>query len=172
MRKLAFLLLAASAVSALGAGSANAKLTPIEQKWVDPLIQAWNVQNAGLRVVIAQAAAKNALIAGEKPENLALSRTLVALVSCETPKNAVKAAGAVPSPRLEPFAKALAAGCADDFYGSNYFAKAIGAVKVGNETLAAADLKKGVAEFTAGSTQIKKAYHVLLSVGGKSIFVA
>ena len=51
----------------LFAGAA-AKLTPAEQTWVAPLVKIWNVQNAGLHVVIAQAREANALVAGQKPE--------------------------------------------------------------------------------------------------------
>lgn len=170
MRRLGCLLIAAAVLSGLAAASASAKLTPAEQKWVSPLIHNWNVQNAGLQVVIQQAAAKNALIAGEKPQNEALSKTLIALVSCETPKNVVKDAGAPPTTRLKPFSTALGAACADDFYGANYFAKAIGAVQKGNETAAGTDLKDGVAKFKAGSAEIKAAYDVLIEYGGKSIF--
>jgi len=171
MRRLGCLLLAVAALSGLAASEASAKLTPVEQKWVKPLLKTWNVQNAALLNVIAQASATNALVAGEKPQNQKLTLTLAALVSCVSPKNVVKAAGTPPSPRLKPFATALAAGCADDFYGANYFAKAIGAVAKGNETAVDTDLKNGVAKFKLGSAQITKAYKVLIAIGGKNIFV-
>ena len=38
-------------------GQDLAKLTPAEQTWAKPLIQIWNVQNAGLHLVLGQAAA-------------------------------------------------------------------------------------------------------------------
>ena len=170
MRTLACLL-AAALVAGFAASSAGAKLTPAEQKWVTPLITAWNVQNAGLQKVIAQAAAKNALIAGEKPQNLALTETLSALITCVSPKNVVKAAG-TPPPRLLAFRNALMTACADDFYGANYFAKAIGAVHEGNDSAVQADLAKGIAKFKAGSAALTTAYHALLAIGGKNIFSA
>jgi len=171
MRRFGCLLLAGAALSGLAASEASAKLTPAEQKWATPLIKAWNIQNAALRVVIQQAAAKNALVAGEKPQNLALTETLAAIVTCVSPKNVVKDAGTPPSARLKPFATALAAACADDFYGASDFAKAVGAVGKGDETAVQSDLTKGVAEFKLGSAQITKAYKVLIAVGGKNIFV-
>ena len=58
---------------------AGASLSPAEQAWAGPLIKIWNIQNASLKVVISQALKKNALVAGNKPDNLNLTNTLVAL---------------------------------------------------------------------------------------------
>jgi hypothetical protein len=171
MRRLAPVLVAALACG-LFAGSAQAKLTPVEQKWAKPLITIWNVQNAGLHLVGPQAAAKNAMVAGEKPQNLALTKTLYALISCKVPTDLVKKAGTPPSPRLTAFRDALSAACVHDGNGANDFAKAIGAVTKGNSTLSGTLLQQGVAEFKLGSAQLTKAYRALIAVGGKSIFVA
>jgi hypothetical protein len=171
MRKPAYVLIA-TVLCGLFAGSAQAKLTPTEEKWAKPLIAIWNVQNAGLRAVIGQAAAKNALVAGEKPENLALSKTLFALITCKQPADLIKKVGAPPSPRLTAFRDALSSACSHDANGANDFAKAIGAVTKGNTTLMQSFLTQGVAEFKLGTAQLSKAYKALLAVGGKSIFTA
>jgi hypothetical protein len=171
MRKLALLLIAAAA-SGLFAGTAQAKLTPAEQTWAKPLITIWNVQNAGLHLVIGQAAAKNALVAGEKPQNLALTKTLYALISCKQPADLVKKAGTPPSPRLTAFRDALEAACTHNANGANDFAKAIGAVTKQNTKLVQPLLTAGVAQFKLGTAQLSKAYKVLITIGGKSIFAA
>ena len=170
MRKPAYVLIA-TVLCGLFAGSAQAKLTPTEEKWAKPLIAIWNVQNAGLRAVIGQAAAKNALVAGEKPENLALSKTLYALITCKQPADLIKKAG-MPPPRLTAFRNALDAACTHDANGANDFAKAIGAVTKGNTKLVQSFLTQGVAEFKLGTAQLSKAYKALLAVGGKSIVTA
>jgi len=171
VRKPASVVLVA-AVCGLFAASAQAKLTPVEQKWATPLITIWNVQNAGLHLVLQQAAAKNALVAGEKPHNLALTKTLYALISCKQPTDLIKKAGSPPSPRLGAFRNALDSACLHDANGANDFAKAVGAVSKGNAKLTQSLLTQGVAEFKLGSAQIKKAYNALIVVGGKSIFTA
>jgi hypothetical protein len=171
MRKLAPLLIAA-VLSGLFAGSAQAKLTPAEQKWANPLISIWNVQNAGLHLVLSQAAAKNALVAGEKPQNLKLTETLYALITCKQPTDLIKKAGPPPSPRLTAFRDALNAACIHDGNGANDFAKAVGAYTKGNAKLVQTYLSAGVAELKLGTAQLSKAYKVLIAVGGKSIFIA
>ncbi len=171
MRRLSLVLIAA-ALCGLFAATAQAKLTPLEQKWAAPLISIWNVQNAGLHLVIGQAAAKNALIAGEKPQNLALTTTLYALIGCKAPTDLIAKAGTPPSPRLTAFRDALNAACAANSNGANDFAKAIGAVTKGNAKLAQTLLAQGVAQFKLGSTAVAKAYKVMIAIGGKNIFVA
>ena len=165
-------MLIAAAACGLFAASAQAKLTPAEQAWAKPLITIWNVQNAGLHLVIGQAAAKNALVAGERPQNLALTKTLLALVTCKQPTDLIKKAGTPPSPRLTAFRDALSAACVHDGTGANDFAKAIGALTKGNMTQVKSLLAQGVAEFKLGTAQLSKAYKALIAVGGKSIFVA
>jgi hypothetical protein len=171
VRKTALLLIVA-AVSGLFAGAASAKLTPTEEKWAKPLITIWNVQNAGLHLVLGQAAAKNALVAGEKPENLALTKTLLALITCKQPTDLIAKAGTPPSPRLVAFRNALSAACSHDANGANDFAKAIGAVTAQKIAKVKTYLNAGVAEFKLGTAQLSKAYKALIAVGGKSIFVA
>jgi hypothetical protein len=171
VRKAAYVLIVVTVCGIL-AGAAQAKLTPTEEKWAKPLITIWNTQNAGLHLVIAQAAAKNALVAGEKPENLTLSKTLYALITCKQPTDLIKKAGTPPSPRLVAFRNALNAACSHDANGANDFAKAIGAVTKGNTKLLQSLLNQGVAEFKLGTAQLSKAYKALLAVGGKSIFTA
>jgi hypothetical protein len=162
----------AALLAALASGAAQAKLTPVEQKWATPLVSVWNVQNAGLHLVLQQATAKNALIAGSKPNNLALTKTLVALVSCKAPADAVKKAGAPPSPRLTAFRDALNATCIHDANGAQYFAKAIGAITKGEPKLAKSFLIQGVSEFKRGSAQLSKAYAALTAIGGRNAFEA
>ena len=170
-RLLVLLGLMALAVS-LAAGTAQAKLTPTEERWAKPLISIWNVQNAGLHLVLKQAAAKDALLAGQRPNNLALTKTLFAFVSCTTPKDLVAAAGAPPSPRLATFRDALAQACTHDANGAHLFAKAVGAYGKGKGQLVQQYLASGVAEFKLGSAAVSRAYRALIAIGGKSIFTA
>jgi hypothetical protein len=171
MRKPAALA-AAVLLAGLAAGAAQAKLTPVEQKWTTPLVSVWNVQNAGLHLVLHQATAKNALIAGSKPNNLALTKTLVALVSCKAPTDAIRKAGAPPSSRLTVFRDALNATCIHDANGAQDFARAIGAITNGKPKLAKAFLIQGVSEFKRGSAQLSKAYASLTAIGGRNAFKA
>ena len=146
------------------AGSASAKLTPAEQQWVVPLVRIWNVQNAGLHLVFKQATAKNALVPGEKPENLQLTTTLTALVNCKVPADLIQKAGLPPTNRLHPFRDALDAACIHDAKGATDFAKAIGAIGKGQKAKAKMLLTQGAAEFRKGSTQIQKAYKALTAL--------
>ena len=171
MRKLG-LVLVALLLAGTFAARAQAKLTPIEVKWATPLIGIWNVQNAGLHLVLPQAAAKNALVAGEKPQNLALTKTLAALLDCTTPTDRIAKAGTPPSPRLVPFKDALNAACIHDANGANDFAKAIGAVTKGDTAKLKTFLAEGVAQFKLGSAQIAKAYKALIAIGGANVFKA
>jgi hypothetical protein len=171
MRRLGLILLGAVLCGVLAA-SAQAKLTPAEQAWAKPLIAIWNVQNAGLHLVIKQASAKNAFVAGEKPANYALTNTLLYLINCKQPKDLIAKAGIPPSPRLAAFRNALNTACIDNAKGANDFAKAIGAVTKKDSKLAQSLLVQGVAEFKLGSAAIAKAYKALIAIGGKSIFVA
>ncbi len=170
------LLLSVTAIAVLaptaGATRSGATLTAAEQKWVTPLIKIWNVQNQSLQVVVSQATAKNALIAGEKPQNLALTNTLAALVNCKEPADLIKRAGASPTPRLVVFRNALNSACIHDLNGATDFAKAIGAVGKGSNSKAQTLLKSGYAEFKRGSTQLTKAYAAIVALGGKKAFKA
>lgn len=118
-------------VAAVFATTASAKLTPAEQRWAAPLVSTWNLQNAGLHLVLAQASQNGALIAGQKPNNLALTRTLVALAACQSTK-AITKAGKPPTARLAGFREALNAACIHDSNGAHDFAKAVGAVSRNN----------------------------------------
>jgi hypothetical protein len=173
--RLARVLVFVAAVAALGAGTASprtAKLSQKEQAWVAPLLKVFSIQNAGLHLVVGQAAAKNALVAGEKPQNLALTNTLAALISCKVPKDVLKQAGPPPTARLLTFRNALNSACIHDLNGAHDFAKAIGAVTKNNSTLAGTLLKSGVAEFKRGSGQLTKAYKSITALGGSNLFKA
>jgi hypothetical protein len=171
MRKLCLVLVVA-ACCGLFAATAQAKLSPTEEKWAKPLITIWNVQNAGLHLVIPQASAKYAMIAGYKPDSANLSKTLYALVSCKVPKDLIAKAGTPPSPRMVGFRDSLNAACLHNGNGANDFAKAIGAVTKGDMKLEASLIKQGVAEFKLGTVQLTNAYKALIALGGKNIFVA
>jgi hypothetical protein len=159
------------AAAAIFAGTASAKLTAAEQKWATPLIQSWNLQNAGLHLVLAQASKNGALVAGEKPDNLNLTQTLVVLASCQSGKVITKA-GKPPTARLTAFRDALNATCIHDSNGAQDFAKAIGAVSKNNTAKAKLFLAQGVTEFKKGSDQLQKAYDALTAIGGTNAFKA
>jgi hypothetical protein len=145
---------------------AGASLSPAEQAWAGPLIKIWNIQNASLKVVISQALKKNALVAGNKPDNLNLTNTLVALANCKQPKDRIRAAGAPPTTRLVPFRNALNSACIHDQNGANDFAKAIGAVTKGRTAEVTPFLKQGTREFQKATLQLAKAYNALQALGG------
>jgi hypothetical protein len=147
---------------------AGASLSPAEQAWISPLIKLWNVQNSSLRVVIAQAVKPNALVAGTKPNNLALTNTLVALANCKQPKDRIKLAGAPPTLRLDAFRDALNSACIHDQNGANDFAKAIGAVTKGRAAQVTPFLKQGSTEFKKATLQLGKAYNALQTLGGSA----
>jgi len=159
-------ILAAGVLAAASlADGAGASLTPAEQAWISPLIRIWNAQNSSLRVVITEALKKNALVAGSKPNNLALTNTLVALADCKQPKDRIKLAGAPPTTRLNTFRDALNAACIHDQNGANDFAKAIGAVTKGRTNLVQPFLKQGTIEFKKATLQLAKAYNALQTLG-------
>ncbi len=152
--------------------AAGAVLTPSEQKWVGPLVKVWNIQNQGLRVVVSQAAAKNALIAGEKPQNLTLTNTLAAIANCKVPADLIRRAGKPPTTRLAVFRDSLNSACIHDLNGANDFAKAIGAIGKANYPKARTLLKTGIGEFKRGTAQLSKGYKSLVALGGAAGFKA
>src|SRR5580765_1060046 len=157
MRGRLVLLAAGLVAAALLAPGAGARLSPDEQAWVTPLIRIWNVENASLKVVISQALKPKALVAGNKPDNLNLTNTLVALADCKQPKDRIKLAGAPPTTRLNAFRDALNSACIHDQNGANDFAKAIGAVTKGRAARVTPFLKQGTSEFKRASLQLTKA---------------
>jgi hypothetical protein len=174
MRRLLVFLVSVAAFSGLSATAATAaparaeKLTPIELKWVTPMITVWNTMNAGLHLIYTQAAATDALIAGS-PNNLTLTKTLVAFVECSP---AVKKVGAPPSPRLQPFADTLKTTCVHLATGANDMAKAIGAIHKKNGKLAASLIKQMGPELKTATSLLSKAQKQLVTIGGKNIFAA
>jgi len=167
MRRLAPLLIAVAAAASLAA-TADAKLTPTEQKWANPMIQVWNQQNLALHVILQAAAAPNALVVGSA-NNKKLTVILNTFVVCGP---SIKKAGSPPSPRLTAFVSALTTACNHDTTGAHDFASAVGAVHRGNATKSGTLLKKGVAEFKLGSTALNTAYKSLIAIGGDNIFKA
>ena len=172
MRALSTILLAV-ALAGLAAGTASAKLTPVEEKWVVPLIKIWEKQNAGLNLVIPTATANNS--AGMVPgtaDNQKLVTVLAALLDCKVPADRIKKAGTPPSPRLTSFRDALNSACIHDANGAHDFAKAIAAFAKAKNTLGRTLLTNGVGEFKKGTAQISKAYKAITAIGGKNIFTA
>ena len=147
---------------------AGATLSPDEQAWIAPLVKVWNVQNSSLKVVINQAVKPNALVAGNKPDNLNLTNTLVALADCKQPKDRIKLAGAPPTTRLIGFRDALNSACIHDQNGANDFAKAIGAVTKGRTAQVTPFLKQGSTEFKKATLLLAKAYNALQTLGGSA----
>jgi len=167
MRRPVALLLVA-AVAGLAAASADAKLTPVEEKWATPLIQVWNQQNVALHIVLQAAAAKNALVLGT-PNNRKLTVILNTFVVCGP---SIKKAGNPPSQRLTAFTTALKTACTHNSTGAHDFASAVGAVYKGKAAKSATLLKQGVSEFKLGTTALNKAYKALIVIGGANVFKA
>ena len=155
-------------VAGLGAGAASAKLSPAENTWAKSMITTYNVMSKELTIVVSEEEAENALIA-RTAANATLTKTLEAFELCGT---AVKKAGPAPSTRLTPFLTSMNAACLHLGLGSNWVAKAIGAIGKGNGTLAKTDLGKSVTELKACSDHLATAAKLLLAIGGKAIFTA
>jgi hypothetical protein len=166
MRRPAVLVVAVAAL--VSTAAAEAKLTPIEQKWAKPMIGVWNQQNLALHVVLQAASAKNALFYGTV-NNRRLTVILNTFVVCGS---TIKKTGAPPSPRLTPFATALGSACTHDTAGAGDFAKAVGAVRKGKAAQSKTYLEQGVAEFKLGTAALAKAYKALVALGGANIFKA
>ncbi len=167
-------LLAILAVSLLGAVLASAapaktaKLTPSEEKWAKPVVNVWNVMNAGLLVVGDQTTANDALIPGTKT-NYALTKTLANFISC-TP--ALKKAGASPE-RLGTFSSSMKKACTHLGTGAHGVADGIATIyKKHNGKLGAAQITAAFAEFKQGSTLLAKARSQLFALGGSNIFAS
>lgn len=157
------------ALAAFAAAGAQARLSPVEQRWVTPLLKVYNVEAAGLSVVQDEERASDALVAGSGRNNTLLTETLAAFVGCSA---AVKAAGAPPSLRLQPFASDLAQSCAHLGAGGNDVGKAIGQIRSGDVTRARSDLEASLSQFVSGSTLLAAAERQLMAVGGRSVFEA
>jgi hypothetical protein len=164
---LAVAMLAGGGVAAAGAAPAKTvKLTAKEQKWAKPVVNLWNVMNAGLLVIGKQTTADSALVPGTKA-NLALLKTLANFISC-TP--AMKKAGAT-SARLTTFATTMKNACSHLGLGAHGVANGISTIyKKRNGKLGAAQIKAAFTELQRGSTLLAKARRQLLAVGGSNIF--
>ena len=165
----AFILVLVTAGSAATAASAHAqKLTPTETKWMTPMLTVWSTMNAGLHIVIQQAAAKDALVAGTAT-NGKLTRTLTVFVEC-TP--VVAKQGKPPTVRLVAFDTTMKTMCVYLANGANDLAKAIGAIGKKNSARATTLIKSMDVQFKQASTYLKRAETQALAVGGSNVFKA
>lgn len=165
MRRFALMVGFAVTVLALFAGTASAKLSPAEQKWIHPLLTLFNAVDANLRVVIKEELAPDALV-GQSGKNFAtLNATLVVFANCPS---AVSAAGSPPTTRLEPFDADMKSACAHIQAGALDVGHAIGEVDEGNGAPARAALEAATAEFSDGSDLLAAALHRLTVVSGGS----
>jgi hypothetical protein len=145
------------------------KLSASEQKWATPMITLWNSVNMNLHLVLPEAAAKNALIAGSGKNNTLLTKTLIVFVGCTA---MAKNAGKPPSTRLVAFDEAIKSMCVQVGAGGHSIAKAIGAVGKGNQKLAVSFLTQATGQLKKGTIFLATAKKQLLLVGGKSVFTA
>lgn len=168
MRRAVLVVGLTAALAGLGAGAAQAKLSPTEEKWAKPAISVWNDQNAALNVVIRVAAAKDALVPGTANGNK-LRLVLNTFVVCGP---LLKKAGAPPTLRLKAFSTALGTACTHDSAGAHDFAKAVGAFTQGKGKLGTSYINQGIAAFKLGGMALASARKSLIAIGGKSIFIA
>jgi hypothetical protein len=169
VRRFAITLLAGLALVALGAGSAAAKLSPVEQTWVKPLLKVYDVEAANLSVVEPELRASDALIAASGTNNTRLTDTLAGFVECAS---VVKKAGPVPSLRLQGFLTDLLDSCSHLSTGAQDIAHAIGQISQGNGVKASTYLKASTPALLAGSKLLAAAQKQLTIIGGKNIFEA
>jgi hypothetical protein len=169
-RRLAALtLVLVTAASAATAATAHAqKLTPKETKWMTPMLTVWSTMNAGLHIVIPQAAAKDALIAGTA-NNGKLTRTLTVFVECGP---VVAKQGKAPTARLVAFDTSMKTMCVHLANGANDLAKAVGAIRKKSAKQATALIKAMNVEFKTATTFLKQAETQALAVGGSNVFKA
>jgi hypothetical protein len=160
-------LVGVAVTAATAAPARTAKLTPAEAKWAAPVVTLWNTMNAGLQNVTRAASAKDALIVGTK-NNLALTVLLSKFITCG---KSLGKAGTAPT-RLATFAGVMKAACTRVAAGGHDFAKAVGAVHKGNNTLASKLVIGGVGQFKQGTSKLALARRQLLALGGKNVFAA
>ena len=165
MRRLALMVGFGVTVTALFAATASAKLTPREQKWVQPLVKLFNTVDADLRVVGKQELAPDALIGQSGKNFVTLSKTLVVLADCP---HAVSAAGSPPTTRLDSFDAAAKNACVYIEAGALDVAHAIGEIDQGNGPAARTALTSATTEFSDGSDLLVVALERLKTVGGVS----
>jgi len=163
--RIALALIAAAALAAGAAAVASAKLTPAEQKWVKPVVDLWNIENAGLLAVTKQATAKDALVVGTKT-NLALSKTLANFVQCPT---ILKKIGTSPA-RMKAVSVSMTTSCSRLSSGAHDVAKGIGAIRKGNGDLGSKMVLQGFGKFKKASASLAVARKQLLAAGAKSLF--
>jgi hypothetical protein len=169
VRRFALSLALVLLLTGLVAGSAAAKLSPVEQTWVKPMITIYNAMAANLGVVVDEEKASDALIAGSGKNNDLLTYTLSVFVSCPSE---VKTVGEPPSVRLQAFYTDMVAACAALAGGGTDAGHAIGAIGKGKGALARSDLVASTSELSKGSKLLAAAEKQLAIVGGKNIFEA
>ena len=133
-----------------------------------PMLTVWSAMNAGLRIVIAQAAAPDALNAGS-PNNGKLTRTLTVFVECSP---VVAKEGSPPTARLVPFDTSMKTMCVHLANGARDLATAVGAIRKKQAKQATTLIKTMDVEFKLASTLLKQAESQALAVGGSGIFKA
>jgi hypothetical protein len=158
----------ASVLLALPA-SASAKLAPVEQAWLKPVLAIYNTMSRNLGVVVDEERATNALVAASGKNNTLLSETLALFVSCPSE---LKAAGPAPTTRLERLRAEMVDACAHLAAGGNDVALAIGSIARGDGSLARADLSRSTAALRAGASALAAAAKQAESVGSAAAVVA
>ena len=169
MHRLGVTLAVGLALGALGAAPASARLSPVEQQWVKPLLTVYNDENEALTLVQPEERATGALVYGSGKNNKLLTATLIEFIACP---QSVKAAGKPPSVRLETFYTDMVDSCSHLSAGGNDVGKAIGQIRVGNGKGARADLVASLSELVKGSKLLAAAEKQLMAIGGKSVFEA
>jgi hypothetical protein len=165
MRRLALMVGIGFTVTALVAATGSAKLSPVEQKWVQPVIKLFNTVDADLRLVGKQELAPDALIGQSGKNFVALNKTLVALADCP---QVLSKAGKPPTTRLDAFAADAKNACVYIEAGALDVAHAIGEIDQGNGPDARAALVSATTEFSDGSDLLVVALERLKTVGGVS----
>ncbi|MEI8104307.1 MAG: hypothetical protein WCH31_00515 [Actinomycetes bacterium] len=155
-------LLGPLAATAAAATARSDKLSPSEETWVKPLLTLWNTMNGDLKVIGAQAAAKNALVPGTK-DNLALIKTLAAMATCS---KTVAKAGPPPSQRLNEFENSLSTACVVLGKGAHEIAQGIGAIQKNQGATASNLFKDATTQLQRGTAQLAAAQKQLVGLGG------
>ena len=162
-----FSLLGLATAVAQAAPTRTAKLTPAEEKWVKPVVNVFNVVNAGLGVVGKQTTADGALVPGTKA-NKTLIVTLGVFVDCGA---AIKRAKAPPTTRLKPVASSMTNACAFLKKGALGVANGVSTIyKRNNAKLASLQIQAAFKDFAKGTQQLASAQRRLLTLGGKNVF--
>lgn len=168
MKRILCLAVVLCAVAGLSVSAASAKLSPVEQTWVSPVVTIYNLESDALGSVRAY---EDVVVKDDGAGKYfdTLKRILGIFAVCPEEMTYV---GAAPSTRLVPVDDDMVSACQHLSSGGDDLAHVIVDVRAGDGKAAAAAVKASEPQLVAGAGALAAADHLLLSIGGKSAFKA